>query len=336
MFFLASLWLACFLDLLIGDPVWLYHPVRIIGFVCAKSELWSRRFIKNEKIAGTVVALFVLSLTGAVSWVFFWCLALISPFAILCGSVWMLFTTIATRDLLQHSKAVYSALIETDLSAQESLILARKRVAMIVGRDTDSLNRKSIIRACVESVSESMSDGVIAPLFWAFCGALAPGDSHWAPAFAAGGAMLYKAANTMDSMFGYKNEQYYHFGWFAARLDDLLNIIPARLSGFFLVVSCFLTGLNAGSAWKVMRRDSRLHTSPNAGFPEAAMAGALGLELGGANYYFGELIMKPVLGDNMHDIMPIHIQQANVLMLTGSLLSMIFLSFCYYIFVIFL
>jgi len=136
----------------------------------------------------------------------------------------------------------------------------------------------------------------------------------------------------MDSMFGYKNKRYYYFGWFAAGLDDWLNLIPARLAGMVLVITAFLLGLNAGGAWKIMRRDSRLHASPNAGYPEAAMAGALGLELGGASYYFGELKEKATIGDNIEVISPLHIHQANRLMLIGSLLALFFLSAAFFIF----
>ncbi len=330
MFFLLSLWLACILDLLIGDPLWSYHPVRLIGALCEIGERWGRRLIANEKIAGIVTSIFVLATTAVTGGLFFWCLGLISPLAVLAGSAVVLYTTIAAQDLIKHSNAVYQALVDPELSEQDSLTLARKRVAMIVGRDTAKLKRGGIVRACVESVSESMSDGIVAPLFWAVIGALAAGDSQWAPAFAAGSAMVYKAANTMDSMFGYKNQHYRYFGWFAARFDDLLNLIPARLAALALVGASFFMGLGAGAAWKIMLRDSRVHSSPNAGYPEAAMAGALGLKLGGPSYYFGRLVEKATLGENVNQISAAHIRQANTLVLLGSLISLLILSYCYF------
>ncbi len=333
MSFLFAIWLAWLFDLLVGDPVWLYHPVRLIGTFCNKAESWCRRHIASEKTAGIVTSFLVMLVTGLGIVFFFIVLGMISEIAQFCGSVFVLYTCVAARDLVKHSNAVFKALENADSNPKVFMDLARTRVGMIVGRDTSSLDQDSIVKACVESVSESMSDGVVAPLFWAFVGAAMSGNNHWAPLFAAGGAILYKAANTMDSMFGYKNQKYFYFGWFSAIFDDLLNLVPARLSGVSLVISSFFTGFGSGRrAWKIMRRDSRVHKSPNAGYPEAAMAGALGVELGGDSYYFGKLVKKAVIGDNNHAIRPDCIRQSNVLMLTGSFMSLFILSLIYYIF----
>ncbi len=306
------------MDLLAGDPRWLPHPVRCMGWLAERLETLTRKLPVTEKISGclTVVSLLVL--------VMFTCLLLlhllgiISPFLLWSGAVYLLYTTVATRDLLHHADRVYEALA-TDIT------LARQRVAMIVGRDTGQLDEAAIICACVESVAENMSDGIVAPLFWAMAGGLVgtAAGPEWPVIFAVCSAMLYKAVNTMDSMFGYKNEQYLHFGSCPARLDDVLNYLPARLSGWALVLAAFLCGGHVKKSCLVLRRDHACHSSPNAGWTEAAMAGALGLQLGGDSSYFGTLHHKPTLGDADTLPLPRHIRQANRLALVASLLCLL-------------
>ena len=240
----------------------------------------------------------------------------------------LLWTTLAARDLIRHANAVYAAL-------QQDLTLAQQKVGMIVGRDTSRLNKAGIIRACVESVSENMSDGIVAPLFWATfgaaCGLILGG--LWPVGCGVTAAMLYKAINTMDSMFGYKNEQYLEFGSCAAILDDLVNYLPARITGFALVAAAFFSG-NARQSFAVMMRDHNKHTSPNAGWPEAAAAGALGIRLGGESWYFGTLSKKPHLGEDGREPLEKDIEKANRLALTGSVFCLFLFALVYGVLVV--
>ncbi len=319
----VALWLACLLDLLVGDPRRLPHPVRLIGRLCVFLETLVRTRYGGGRIAGAITAILVLLSTAAASSLVLAVLWLIHPGAALLGAVLMLYTTIAIRDLLRHAGAVHLALMEQEPGRGDPG-QARARVAMLVGRDTDHLDEAGIVRACVESVAENMADGIVAPVFWSFAGAVAAtaaGAAPWAVPAAAVAAMAYKAANTMDSMFGYKNDRYLHFGWFAARFDDLVNLVPARLAGLCIVLAAPVAGTDPAGAWRMLCRDRRNHTSPNAGFPEAAMAGALGIRLGGPSRYFGKLQEKPFLGDPVHPPRPDHILAANRLVLAGSLLA---------------
>lgn len=324
----VALLAACGLDLLFGDPRWLPHPVQGIGRLAVFYEGLARRCCNSEKKAGILTAVLVLGSTGLCCATILAILALFGQATLAAGTILILYTTIAIRDLLHHARAVYRALTVPDPAGLET---AREKVAMLVGRDTARLDEAGIIRACVESVAENMADGVIAPIFWSFVGAVLAGlagHGHSAAPAAAVSAMLYKAVNTMDSMFGYKNEQYLRFGWFPARFDDLVNLVPARLSGLALVLAALLLRTHPVRAWKILRRDHANHTSPNAGYPEAAMAGALGIQLGGGSWYFGTYQAKPFLGDPLVPVEPTHILQANRLVLTGSLAAtLLFASF---------
>ena len=201
---------------------------------------------------------------------------------------------------------------------------------MIVGRDTDQLDKAGIVRACVESVAENMSDGIVAPLFWATTGAAFGQYSGDSPIiWGTTAAMLYKAVNTMDSMFGYKNERYLQFGSCAARLDDAVNVLPARISGISLVVAALLRRYDIKNSFRILVRDRQQHSSPNAGWPEAAMAGALGIQLGGESSYFGKPTEKATLGDPSVPPHARHIVQANTLVLTASFLCLFFFSTLY-------
>jgi adenosylcobinamide-phosphate synthase len=322
MSFLLVLWSACILDLLFGDPCWFPHPVRLIGWFAIRMETFSRSLSSSARTMGRLTVLLVVLATGSA------CAAILFLFSLLpfqlfqVAAAFMLYTTVAARDLIRHAGRVYAAL-GVDLDT------ARQRVGMIVGRDTDQLDEAGIIRACVESVAENMSDGIIAPLFWATVGAVVAGPAGgvWSIGCGVTAAMLYKAVNTMDSMFGYKSEQYLEFGSCPARLDDLVNFLPARLSGLALVISAPFCGGSMKNSWAVLRRDHAGHSSPNAGWPEAAAAGALGLQLGGDASYFGELTSKPVLGDAVSDPAPDHILRANRLILTASLFCLFLFTF---------
>ncbi|GLI34056.1 adenosylcobinamide-phosphate synthase CbiB [Desulforhabdus amnigena] len=272
---------AYILDLLVGDPRWWPHPIRWIGRFITAVE----RVFYDEKASHGLKGL-----QGAVFWMTV-VLGVISGTIVILGIashvhpvfetavlIWLAFTTLATRNLHQESVKVAKAL------GEGNIVKAREKLAWIVSRDTSQLEEQDIVRALVETVSENISDGIVAPLFYLSLGGPVA-------------AMAYKAMNTMDSMVGYMNDRYRYFGWFAARADDLFNWIPARLSGLLLVGASAIMRLDWRKAWNVMRRDARKMKSPNAGYPEAAAAGALNVQLGGTNIYFGRPVEKPTLGD---------------------------------------
>lgn len=295
--------LALLLDGLLGDPRWLPHPVRLIGRLAVRTEGVFRRRLPDERWAGIAAVLFVLAVTGIVGGAVLWGAARVHPRLGDVVAVLLLYTSFASRDLLAHSRRVYRALASADLAG------ARRQVGFLVGRDTGGLDQAGVVRACVESVAENSADGIVAPLFWAVVGGPL-------------GALLYKAASTLDSTFGYRNERYRRFGWAAARLDDLVNLLPARLTGLGLVVAAFLLpSLDGRGAWRIYSRDRHHHPSPNSGHPEAAAAGALGLQLGGTNCYLGVVVAKPTIGDGPAAPRPEHILAMNRLALTLTLLA---------------
>lgn len=266
------------LDLCLGDPRGWPHPIVWIGRLISRLETWLRGELKNLRAAGVVLVLLVLAISG------FSALAVLQISGILSGwlaglvSLWIGWNCLALRSLHRESVLVIEALERGDLNE------ARQSLSMIVGRETAQLDEEGVLKACLETVAENASDGVVAPLFYLVLGGPILG-------------LLYKAVNTLDSMVGYKNERYREFGWAAARLDDLLNYLPARLTGLLLMVVSFPLGLNGRSAWRTMLRDAEKHASPNAGWPEAAVAGALGIQLGGPADYFGKRIDKATIGD---------------------------------------
>lgn len=314
---------AVLLDLLLGDPRWFPHPVRLIGFFCVSSETFFRKIFSSEFLAGSASFTMVLFLSLTVTAAVLFSSNYYSGFLAQCIAIILLYNSIAARGLVSHSRVVYQA-----LNDQESLDGARSEVARIVGRDTAALDRKGIIRACVETVAENMVDGVTAPLFYAVVFSFFAPFTAIEPLFlAVFGAMGYKAVNTMDSMFGYKNERYLRFGRVAAKFDDIVNWVPARISGLMLVPAAFLLGLDWKNAFRIFTRDRLAHASPNAGHPEAAAAGALGIALGGTSVYFGKELVKPVIGENRRPIEDLDILRSNNLMLVGSLLFLLPLLF---------
>ena len=294
--------LAFFVDQLLGDPRVFPHPVKWIGTLAAYTEGILRR-CGNLRLAGILTVVVVLAVVGAAVFTLLQMTAAI-PWLQTLLSITILYTTIAARDLVRHSMRVYGALAKGDL------VLARRQVAMIVGRDTATLDEGGVARACVESVAENLVDGVTAPLFWA----VVAGPM---------GAMLYKAVNTMDSMFGYKNERYLQFGWAAARLDDLANALPARITAFLVMAAAGVLQLSMEQSFRIWRRDRGNHASPNSGQSEAAVAGALGIQLGGNAIYFGQMVAKPTIGDRRQPISAVHIRQANRVMLVSAILAVV-------------
>lgn len=319
-YFLQTL-AAIILDALFGDPRWYPHPVKWIGRLIIWSETLSRKLLSNLYFAGFVTVCLVLLGTGtAVTLILLGANALSSTAGIVVA-VTLLYTTIAGRDLLRHSAEVYKRL-EKDNSLEEG----RLAVGMIVGRDTSKLDREGVCRATIETVAENMVDGITAPLFFAVLGSC---FSIIVPLSAIGcsaiGAFLYKAINTMDSMIGYKNDKYLEFGRFAAKLDDVVNFLPARLSGCCLIVAAFVLKLDYKKAAVVFQADRLQHSSPNAGHPEAATAGALGVRLGGPSVYFDKVVEKPFLGAGSPDPCPEDIGRTNSLAIVASLLFFLLL-----------
>lgn len=284
---LAALCAGFILDFILGDPEKLWHPVQGIGALISAAERVLRSLFpktpQGERMAGGVLVLFVLSASVAIPFAVLQAAGMVHPalkFVISCVFCWQL---LAAKSLKKAAMKVYTAL-ET-----EGLEAGRKAVSMIVGRDTAALTEEGVVKAAVETVAENTSDGITAPLFYmVLAGPL--------------GGFAYKAVNTMDSMIGYKNDRYRFFGTCAARLDDVLNYIPARLSALFLLLASALPGFRFRSAWRVYRRDRKNHKSPNAAQTEAVMAGALGVQLAGDAYYFGKLYRKPYIGDREREI----------------------------------
>jgi len=291
------------IDLALGDPRWLPHPVKFIGRFAASIEAPLRRAIPNPRLAGVVAVLAVLTFAGGTAFLLVAGAAKLFPALGDVLSIALLATCFAGRDLADHSQRVYQSLASNDLPE------ARRRVAMLVGRDTDSLDEPGVVRATVESVAENMVDGVTAPLLFAVIGGPV-------------GAILYKAVNTLDSTFGYKNERFLQFGWASARLDDLANFVPARLTAPLAALAAALLGLRPLGAWRIFCRDGRNHPSPNSGLTEAAVAGALGVQLGGINSYFGVASERPRMGDPLRPLAREHIRQTNRLMLLTSMLAL--------------
>ncbi|MFH1970188.1 MAG: adenosylcobinamide-phosphate synthase CbiB [Verrucomicrobiota bacterium] len=283
------------LDLLVGDPRWLPHPVRFIGWIAQRLERPMQRLICNAKAAGIVTVLLMVLIAGVSTWGLIRLARFYHPVAADIVCVLLIYTTIAAHDLARHSCAVFRALAAGDLEQ------ARRRVAKIVGRDTAHLEEAGVARAAVECVAESTVDGITAPLFFAILAGPV-------------GAMMYRAINTLDSTFGYTNDRYMRFGWAAAKLDDLANYLPSRITAPLIGLAAAFLCQRPVQSWRILRRDGRKHASPNAGLPEAALAGALGIQLGGLNYYAGERLEKPAIGEPIVPIAAEHILVANAVM----------------------
>jgi adenosylcobinamide-phosphate synthase len=316
--FELQLIVALVLDFVVGDPRWFPHPVKLIGFLCNSFESLFRMVCSSSSLAGLLTVASVLLISVSATAFLLAVLHQIAPFPAQVFAVFLLYTTVAVRDLLKHSKDVYKQLANFSSSNLEP---ARQAVAMIVGRDTAILDKKRIIKATIETVAENMVDGITAPVFYAIVFTLFTPITGISPIYLAVlGAIGYKAVNTMDSMIAYKNERYLIFGKWAACLDDLINFLPARISGLLLVPAAALCGNDWRLAFEVLRKDRLSHASPNAAHTEAAVAGALGLELGGISTYFGKSVIKPVIGRDTNEIDIEDILRTNKLILVGSFL----------------
>ena len=294
--------IALLLDLACGDPRWFPHPVRFIGRLITTLEGPARRAISDARVAGAVTALTVILVTALATAALIGIASRIHPLLGDAVGIVVLYTTLAARDLARHSLAVYGALERFDLAQ------ARRLVSRMVGRDTERLTETEVVRAAVESVAENTVDGIIAPLFFAILAGPV-------------GAMAYKAVNTLDSMIGYKNECYIDFGRTAARIDDAANFIPARLAAPILTAAAALLGFPASAAWRIARRDGRKNLSPNAGIAEAAVAGSLGVRLGGVMERRGQPVSQPEIGDPVVPLARAHIPAANRLMFMATIIA---------------
>jgi adenosylcobinamide-phosphate synthase len=301
--------IALCLDFIFGDPKWFPHPVRLIGWLATTSEPFFRRLPIDQKIAGLFCAVFVI---GSTALSVFLCIRLgswIHPVLETIFSIMLIYLGIAAKDMITHAKAVFNAI------NMGSIDDARKQVSYICGRDTDTLDEKAIIKATLESIGENTVDGIIAPLFFVVLG---------------GPVLLwtYKAVSTLDSTVGYKNERYYHFGWASAKLDDVMNFVPARITGLLMPLAASTIGLSLARSYSIFLRDRKKHPSPNSAHGEAALAGALGIQLGGTSFYEGKPSEKPVIGLDVNPIIPQHILLANALLIvTTSLSTVVFIGF---------
>lgn len=296
------------MDLLIGDPHWMYHPVRLIGKLITFLELLLRKIFPKtkdgEQKAGFVLVVLVCGISVFTVWglmklaydLNFWCGFLLE--------VIMCYQLFAVRSLKDESMKVYKELVKSDLEA------SRKAVSMIVGRDTQSLTVEGVTKAAVETIAENTSDGTLAPMLYMFIGGPVLG---W----------FYKAVNTMDSMVGYKNEKYIHFGRYAAKFDDVMNYIPARLCGLLMIFASYILKMDWKNAKKIFLRDRFNHASPNSAQTEAVMAGALRIQLAGDAWYFGKRYEKPTIGDALRPVEIEDIPRANRLLYATAIVSFI-------------
>ncbi len=319
--------LAVLLDAAFGDPSALPHPVLLIGRFIGALEKKLRAANRRLRVAGFWLCALVVLLSGVSAYL----LALVHPII----ALYLLYAALAARCLSDEAKGVQKAL-------EEGVEAARARISRLVGRETDKLSEEQIIKAAVETIAENTADGAVSPLFYMFLGALPAlitgyavwpdgllsmplaalsAESGWLFGLPCGLAWAFKAASTLDSMVGYKNERYIDLGRFSAKLDDVLNYIPARLTGFLICVCAPVFGLSGKGAFRVMRRDHKKHPSPNSAWSEAAAAGALGIQLGGGAYYGGVFMEKESLGDALREPERGDIKRARKLMWGAYMLA---------------
>lgn len=306
---MTEVWILCvayLIDRVVGDPRSLPHPVVIMGWWITRLERIIRSVVKQEsqlKWAGVLFPLVIVGGSYAVVWLLLWGASYIHPVLSWVLGAWLISTTIATKGLADAGMEIARRLMAGDMKA------ARRSLSMVVGRDTERLDEPEVCRGAVETVAENIVDAIVSPLTYAAIGG--------APL-----AMAYRAANTLDSMVGYKNEKYLNLGWASARFDDVLNYIPARLTAVLLVAASRLQRLDWKQCWAMIRRDAHLHPSPNSGLPEAGVAGALGVQLGGLNYYQGVASHRAKMGDAKRPLQASDIVSTIRLMYLVSLLCL--------------
>ena len=294
--------IAFILDILIGDPRWLPHPIRIIGRCIEYLEKVLRSIFVSERMAGIFLTGIIVVGSYLVT---FKIISIFYGFGKVWGiaiSIITIFYSLSVRDLLKETRDVLKALKSGDL------VKARSNLSRIVGRDTHNLSEQQVATGCIETSAESSVDGIIAPLFYAFIGG---------PAL----AMAYKSINTLDSMVGYKNEKYLNFGWASAKLDDVANFIPARIAAIILPISSYICGADFLNSIRIVKRDGQKHPSPNSGIPEAAIAGALRIRLGGPSVYNGITSDKPFIGDPINNVSFDDISNAAKIVMVSAIIS---------------
>lgn len=302
------------LDLIFGDPHWLPHPICLIGNLIGFLEKNLRRLLAPGKTAlllgGALMVVIVISLSYVVPYAVLMLAEQVNPCLRFALETIMFYQIFATKCLRDESMKVYTALHNNDLED------ARVKLSWIVGRDTKELTAEEVTKGAVETVAENTADGIIAPMFYMFIGG--------APL-----AFLYKGINTMDSMVGYKNDKFLYFGRCAAKLDDVANFIPARITGILMILASYFLNMNAAGAWKIFWRDRYNHLSPNSAMTESVTAGALNIQLGGDHYYFGKLVHKDTIGDNIRPVVAEDIVAVNNLLYMTAVISLLLFSLVY-------
>ncbi|QZY57371.1 adenosylcobinamide-phosphate synthase CbiB [Crassaminicella profunda] len=296
-------------DLIWGDPYWIPHPIRFIGSGIKNTEKALRRQDDNperQKALGVLLTFIIVGSAYLITFLIIKAFSYIHPFLGYFVEAFLIFQILASKSLDVESRKVLNQLNKNHIGE------ARRFLSYIVGRETSELNEGEIVRATVETVAENTTDGIIAPLFYIFMGGAPLG-------------MAYKAANTLDSMVGYKNEKYLYFGWASAKFDDLLNYIPARLTALFMIIASFLLKYDWKNCIGMIKRDRKNHKSPNCAYPEAAVAGALRIQLGGTNIYFGKNVYKPTIGDSLRPLEKEDIARSIKMMYATSAVSFIIL-----------
>lgn len=311
---LAAITAGFILDFLFGDPHWLPHPICLIGNLIGFLEKRLRSIFAFSNTAlllsGGLMVIIVLLLTYSVPYIILYEAEKVSIWLAFVLETIMFYQIFATKSLRDESMKVYEALKNNDLAD------ARLKLSWIVGRDTQNLTAEEVTKGAVETVAENTSDGVIAPMFFMFIGG--------APL-----AFLYKGINTMDSMVGYKNDKYLFFGRCAAKLDDLANFIPARISGIVMILAAYFLNLDSKRAWKTFLRDRYNHLSPNSAMTESVAAGALNIQLGGGHFYFGKWVPKDTIGDNLRVVVPEDIVSVNNLLYMSAVISLLIFALIY-------
>lgn len=314
MLHLAAIIAGFILDLIFGDPHWLPHPICLIGNLIGFIERNLRPRLEPNKSAlllgGALMVIIVLVISFVVPMAILLAAGMVNPWLAFALETLMCYQIFATKCLRDESMKVYTALHNHDLAD------ARVKLSWIVGRDTQNLDEEEITKGAVETVAENTADGIIAPMFYMFLGGVPL-------------AFLYKGINTMDSMVGYKNDKFLYFGRCAAKLDDLANLLPARITGLVMIGAAFVLGLDGKNAWKIFWRDRYNHLSPNSAMTESVTAGALNIQLGGDHFYFGKLVHKDTIGDDIRPVCPEDIVKTNRLLYMTAVLCLVLFSSVY-------
>lgn len=309
---MLRIWLVIGLDLLFKDPQFLYHPVQFFGFMITQGEKRVRAKFREEDFrkVGILLVVGVIAMTFMIYYALSMLFIRVHPVLGVAFDIYLAYTLLASGSLMAEGKRIYGILKSGDLES------ARKSLSYLVSRDTNDLSLRDILRGAVETLAENITDGIISPLF--YYGLLG-----------VPGLLLFKVVSTFDSMIGYKNQQYINLGRYAAKLDDVLNFIPARLAGVLVIIAAFLTGENHAGAYRIFKRDRLKHASPNSACTESAVAGALGIKLGGSSVYFGERVEKPEIGDGVWAEDPEVLLRTVRLILGCTLLMGMFMSVVY-------